>query len=202
MPEPVIRPFRPDDTDACYEVCVRTAHHGRDATHLHSDPRLPGEIWVGPYLALFPELALVVEDAGGVGGYILGAADTATYDRLAEETWFPPLRGRYPRGTFPQGTADGDCENFVHSPPVMPVEIVESHPAHLHIDLLPRLQRQGLGRRLVDEFLALVRAAGADALHLGCSPENADAIAFYRRLGFEDLLAGFVWGRSTEPLSS
>ena len=200
MAGPVIRPFRAGDTDACYEVCLRTAHFGRDATPLHSDPRLVGEVWVGPYLALLPEFALVVEDDEGVGGYVVGAADTAAWDRLVATVWFPPLRARYPRGTFPPGTADGDCENLIHSPMVMPAEIVASHPAHLHIDLLPRLQGRGLGRRLMDEFLAMVRDAGADALHLGCSPENANAVAFYRHLGFEDLLAGFVWGRCTDPL--
>ena len=45
-----------------------------------------------------------------------------------------------------------------------------------------------------------VRAVGAPAIHLGCSPENTNAIAFYQRLGFEDLSGGFLWGRSTDPL--
>lgn len=198
--EPVIRPFRAGDTteiDACYDVCLRTAHAGRDATSLHADPRIVGDVYVGPYLAGFPEFAAVVEDEHGVGGYIVGVPDTVAYDEWVDREWFPPLRERYPQGTFATGTADADCVNLIHTPVVLPDEIRVPYPAHLHIDLLPRLQGRGLGRRLMNELFSRVRDAGADAIHLGCSPENTDAIAFYRHLGFEDLLVGWLWGRST-----
>ncbi len=198
MVAPRLRSFRSEDEDACYEICLRTADDGGDASRLHHDPRIVGEVWVGPYLRLFPEFALVVEDEDGVGGYVVGAADTDRFDERAEREWYPPLRRRYPRGHFPAGTRDAALVDLIHAPPRTPREIVETHPAHLHIDLLPRLQRRGFGRKLMGAFLARVRAAGAGTVHLGCSPSNANAIAFYRHLGFEDLLAGAVWGRSTD----
>ncbi len=200
MTDTLLRPFAVADTDACYEVCLRTTDNGADGRHLYTDPRIVGEVYVGPYLARHPECAFVLEDEEGVGGYIVGAPDTTAYDEWAEAEWFPLLRQRYPQGTFPPGTPDADYVNLIHSPPRMPAEIVETHPAHLHIDLLPRCQRRGLGRRLMDELFAQCRSAGAPAIHLGCSPENTNAIAFYRHLGFEDLMAGFLWGRSTDPL--
>ena len=200
MSQPIIRPFEPADTDACYEICLRTGFNGSDASHLHTDPRILGEVWVGPYLALMAEFAVVVEDAEGVGGYIVGAADTVAYDDLVDEVWFPPLRERYPVGTFPAGTADGEAEKAIHTPPRMPAEITGPYPAHLHIDLLPRLQGRGVGRQMIGELFSRVRSAGADAIHLGCSPDNTNAIAFYRHLGFEDLMGGFLWGRSTDPV--
>jgi len=200
MDKPRLRPFETRDTDACYEICLQTADNGSDATSLHTDPRIVGEVWVAPYLARHPECAVVVEDAEGVGGYIVGAPDTDAYDRWADSDWFVSLRERYPLGSFPDGSADATCVNLIHNPPRMPAEITRSHPAHLHIDLLPRLQRQGMGRMLMDALFARVRVAGADAIHLGCSPGNTNAIAFYQRLGFEDLMGGFLWGRSTDPL--
>ena len=82
----------------------------------------------------------------------------------------------------------------------MSPEIVATHPAHLHIDLLPRFQGRGLGRRLLDHLFEGLRAAGADAVHLGVSPENTNAIAFYEHLGFEVLVEGFtLYGRPTTP---
>lgn len=204
MTDPRIRPFDPTgpaDTEACYEICLRTAHDGGDATSRHTDPRIVGEVWVAPYLVRHPECAFVVEDDEGVAGYIVGTPDTAAYDEWAETVWFPPLRERYPQGTFPPGTADADCVNLIHTPPVMPSDVVADFPAHLHIDLLPRVQGRGFGKRLMNDLFAACRDAGAAAIHLGCSPENTNAIAFYRHLGFRDLLAGYVWGRSTEAIA-
>src|SRR5262249_39483616 len=53
-----IRDYRPADLPALYEVCLRTGDAGQDATALTRDPTLLGEIYVGPYLAAAPGLAL------------------------------------------------------------------------------------------------------------------------------------------------
>lgn len=200
MSSPWIRPFRPADTDACYEVCLRTGDAGGDASRLHTDPRVLGEVWVAPYLDYAPELSFVVEDDEGVGGYVVGAAHTTRFEDWAEAEWWPRLRERYPRDTFPAGTADADAVNLIHTPLRMDPAIVESHPAHLHVDMVPRLQGRGLGRRLLDHLFTGLRDAGAAAVHLGVSPANTNAIAFYERLGFVELVPGItLLGRSTEP---
>ena len=196
----VTRPFREGDTDACYDVCLRTADEGGDASALHTDPRIVGDIWVGPYLVRHPECAVVVEDDEGVCGYVVGAPDTTAYDRWVEEEWFPPLRARYPVGSFSEGTADEQCVRLIHSPQRVPASVIDEYPAHLHIDLLPRAQGRGLGLTLMDAFLERMRAADVPAIHLRVSPTNTGAVAFYQRLGFVDLIGGFVWGRSTEPI--
>ena len=61
-----VRRCAPRDEDAVYEVCLRTGDNGQDATHLFDDPRALGHIFVGPYMKLEPELALVLEDPQGV----------------------------------------------------------------------------------------------------------------------------------------
>ena len=198
MTKPQLRPYEPADSDACYEICLRTAYNGADATGRHTDPRIVGDVWVGPYLERWPEYAFVVEDEEGVGGYIVGAPDTDAHDEWIESEWMAPLRKRYPQGAFPVGSADADCVDLIHTPPRPPAEIVAAYPAHLHIDLLPRVQGHGLGGALMSALFGQLRDVGVPAIHLGCSPENTNAIAFYRHLGFEDLMGGFLWGRSTD----
>ncbi len=61
------------------------------------------------------------------------------------------------------------------------------YPAHLHIDLLPELQGQGWGRRLIEALRDRLRAAGVPGVHLVAAGTNAGAIAFYERLGFTRL---------------
>lgn len=60
----------------------------------------------------------------------------------------------------------------------------DDYPAHLHIDLLPQLQGQGWGRRLIEELVGMLRARGVTGLHLVADADNASALAFYDRLGF------------------
>ncbi|MCL3859687.1 GNAT family N-acetyltransferase [Actinotalea sp. K2] len=200
-----IRSARPDDADALYDICLRTGDAGKDATGLYRDPRLLGEVWVGPYLALAPELAFVLtapgpdgealarhtgQEGGAVAppdrvvGYVLGVARTDVFEDRCEADWWPALRQRYPRGSAAPGTPEAELLERVHHPPRAPRGVVVDHPAHLHVDLLPEVQGGGNGRRLLERLFAALRAAGAPGVHLGVDPANGNAVAFYRHLGF------------------
>jgi hypothetical protein len=62
--EPVrIRGYRPEDLGELYRICLLTADSGQDGTALFRDPRLPGAVFVGPYVTFEPSLAFVAEQA-------------------------------------------------------------------------------------------------------------------------------------------
>lgn len=184
-----VRRYQPADENALYDICLRTGANGADARPLFADPRLLGSVYVGPYLALEPDLAFVLEDDAGPGGYVLAARDTAAFERACEAHWWPALRAQYPRRTFPAGSADERIVALLHDPPVADPDVVRCYPSHLHIDLLPRAQGAGWGRRLIARALAELAAAGSPGVHLGVSAANARAIGFYRHLGFVELTA-------------
>ena len=174
------------DLPGVYRVCLLTGRAGADASAQHADPDLLGHVWAGPYL-LFPDaVARVVHDAAGVAGYCVGVPDTAVFERWVDEVWLPPLRDRYPRGS---GTtaADRELVERLHRCVTTDAGLLGAHPAHLHVDLLPRLQGQGWGRRVVSQVLDGLAAAGAAGAHLGVDEANTGAHAFYERLGFEVL---------------
>ncbi len=183
-----IRPARPDDLEAIYEVCLLTGDSGADASHLHRDPKLVGHVFAAPYAVLEPELALVAEDDAGVGGYILGALDTPAFEARLETQWWPALRAQYPD---PQG--DANTWNLdelrawqIHHPHPTPRRLTGPYPSHLHIDLVPRFQGRGLGRAMMDRWLALIRERGSSGVHLGVSPANHRARRFYRAYGLAE----------------
>jgi ribosomal protein S18 acetylase RimI-like enzyme len=185
---PRLRPYRADDHGAVYDICVRTGAAGEDATHLLRDPSLLGHVYAGPYLVLAPELAFVVEDDDGVAGYILGAVDTTEFQDRLEREWWPGLCRRYPAyRTDGDAAFDDLLIALMHSPARAPADLVAAYPSHLHIDLLPRLQGQGWGRRLIDTLVERLRAAGSHGLHLGVATANTNAQAFYRAVGFTEL---------------
>ena len=181
-----VRPYRPSDLPALYDICLKTGDNGADGTHLYEDHRLIGEIFAAPYAALEPGYAFVAEDDQGVAGYILGAPDTRAFEARLEAEWWPALRARYADAAHvpaaDRSRAQWDACH-IHHPPANPQSVVDAAPAHLHIDLLPRLQGQGMGRRLVDAFLATV---GGRA-HLGCQASNVRAQRFYESYGFRRL---------------
>ena len=186
-----IRSVRPDDQAAAYYICLKTGDHGRDGEPFYrDDPDALGRIFVGPYLAFEPDLGLVLEDEHGVCGYSFGASDSRAFYARYEAEWRPQLCARYP---MPQGdpaswTRAQTVHSWYHQPDYYCPEPYEAYPSHMHIDLLDRAQGRGFGRRMMEEGMDSLRRRGSPGVHLGVSVRNEPALAFYRKLGFCELV--------------
>jgi ribosomal protein S18 acetylase RimI-like enzyme len=185
-----IRPCRPGDEAAAYEVCLKTGDSGRDGTHLYpDDPHALGRVFVGPYLSLEPELAFVLTDAAGVCGYVLAALDSERFYRRFCEEWLPPIRAQFPEPSGDPATWSPAQKVYYeyHHPDIHYPESFRVYPAHLHIDLLPRAQGCGQGKRMMEWMLEALVAKGSPGVHLGLSAANQRAYRFYLKLGFAEL---------------
>ena len=186
----VIRPYRPSDLNALYDICLKTGDSGADGTHLYDNPRIIGDIFAAPYGVLQPDLAFVVEDGEGVAAYVIGTTDTRAFEARLEAEWWPKLRSNYsdPRNISRKDrTMDQWRALHIHYPAGVPQPVVDAAPAHLHINLLPRLQGQGMGKALVETWLHAAAQAGARKVHLGCNADNARALRFYDLFGWKRL---------------
>ena len=192
--EPVrIRPYQPDDLDDLYRVCLQTADNGRDGTSLFRDPKLPGHVYAGPYAIFEPSLAFVAEDTAGVGGYVVAALDSQAFEQRLERDWWPALRATYPEPSPGQAENLPMLERYaignIHHPRATADELARRFPSHLHINLVPRLQGRGTGRRLIGTVISRLREQGSTGLHLLVGPSNQRAAGFYRHVGFTELPA-------------
>ena len=195
-----LRPALSSDQATLADICIRTGDAGQDATRLYAEPQLLADIYVLPYLALEPRWCWVVEDDGGVAGYLVGAPDTRAFARRAEAQWWPALRHRHPLPAVQSADPQAHLVRRLHAGVPVEPALVDSHPAHLHIDILPRAQGRGLGRRLMATFMQELQVEGVPGVHLGVASGNAGAIAFYRREGFvvlQDHRAALWMGRRT-----
>ncbi|MBT0993654.1 GNAT family N-acetyltransferase [Cellulomonas sp. DKR-3] len=193
---PIIRPFHPSDLPGVYRLCLLTGEAGGDASGLYRDPDLLGHLYAGPYPVADPSLTFVVADDDGVVGYVVATADSLGFARWLDEHWWPVLRAQHPRVGDPgDGTQDHVLVERIHTWPTAPEPQYDEFPAHLHIDLHPRLQGQGWGRRLIGTLAEALRARGVTGVHLGVDDRNTGAQAFYARLGFETF-AVHDWGRT------
>jgi GNAT superfamily N-acetyltransferase len=188
---PGFRRAQATDLDALYAISLATGFAGTDATHLYEDRRLLGHIYSAPYACLEPDLALVVDDAAGVAGFAVGAIDTANWEVRLEREWWPELRMQYPDpgGAPSNWTADQKRCAMIHHPERTPTNIAREYPAHMHLNLLPRLQHQGLGAVLLRAWLELACERGAPAVHVGVNRANVQALQFWARQGFKPLTA-------------
>jgi ribosomal protein S18 acetylase RimI-like enzyme len=185
----LIRPYEPKDLEAVYRVCLLTGDSGADATRLYHDPKALGHLYAGPYVMLEPELAFVLEDESEVCGYVIGAADTVSFHRRMVESWLPPLQATLPD---PKGEPDtwNRTERIyhqLHHPRLHFPALLESYPSHLHIDLLPRVQGRGFGRRLIERLFEELTERGSRGVHLGVGSSNVRARRFYGKVEFVEL---------------
>ena len=181
----VVRRYHPSDLPALYRICRATAG---DATETLDDD-LPGQQYLGAYLAFEPRLAFVASSDGEPIGYIVGTADTTAFAARCETDWYPLLRERHPLPADDDASPDAGFVRALHAG-VGVEPISASHPAHLHINLLPVGRGGGVGRRLVERFTLELDRLGTGGVHLVVGASNAPAISFYERLGFREVAAG------------
>ncbi|GAB2469807.1 GNAT family N-acetyltransferase [Xylanimonas ulmi] len=210
-----LRPYVSSDRAAVAEVCVRTAAAGGDARGRYSDDLLMPDVYALPYVDLEPESAFVVVQPdldvdgadghdtalrvrdGVVAGYVIATADTARFVERWRREWTPGFLARHPQpapAPAEGGPAYSEAQLWhdgVHPERLLAPgeQALAAFPAHLHIDLLPRAQRQGWGRRMVAALCANLAARGVPGVHLSYDPANTGARTFYDRLGFVELPA-------------
>ncbi len=187
-----IRPYHPSDLYTLYQICLKTADSGKDATSLYRDPELIGHLFAAPYAIAEPELCFILTADGAPSGYVLGTRDSDAFHGWSEREWFALLRQRYPLPAPEDASPDAKAIRSIHEGHE-PLAALAAYPAHLHIDLLPVGQGQGWGRRLIETFLAQLRTLGVPAVHLGVGKRNTGAIQFYQRVGFHHVVDADTW---------
>lgn len=181
-----VRAYHARDLDALYAISLATGLAGSDASALYRDTRMMGHIYSAPYAVLSPSTAFVAEDADGVAGFIVGVADTAAFEERLEREWWPALRRQYADPVGPPESWNADQRRcfMIHRPGRTPSAVVAAFPAHVHLNLLSRLQRQGVGPALLKHWLA---AASVYGVHVGVNGQNVGAVRFWQRHGFDRL---------------
>lgn len=184
-----LRLVDPGDLDALYDICLRTGDLGGDASHLHGDPRVLGEVFVAPYATFEPQHCFVVaDDHDRPVGYCVSTLDSRVFDDTLDREWLPALRERYPMDGDGFTDKDLDTVRLIHQPFSHFPDQYDTHPSHLHIDLLPTAQGQGWGRTLIEAVETSLADAGSTGVQLTVATGNERAVAFYRALDFVELV--------------
>ena len=199
-----IRPVVPADTPALSHICLLTGDAGQSAEPLHKHGELLGLVWALPYILLSSKTArtwgfVLVDEAAApdedhttkvIKGYVLGTSDTRAYEAATEAEWWPPLRIRFPHGNDgdERTKADKEYVDLLHRAPDPALEAcLAVSPAHMHINLLPEVQRCGWGRKMIGCAVDHLRGQNIGAAWLGIDERNAGARKFYEKVGFRGI---------------
>lgn len=179
-----VRKANPDDENAINEICFRTSDKSGDPRYQD----LVGLHWAVPYLRYEKDQCFVVagEDDNPVG-YILAAANAREFRRNYHRRMKTDIRRVLNTQRHSFSLLEYYREYFLSSYYLeyIPLGTDREYPAHLHIDIVPEHQRQGLGRLLMDTLLENLRVMGCPGVHLGVGNENRAAIQYYERQGFK-----------------
>lgn len=186
----VLRQATAADHAALSAICLQTGDAGRDATAREDAADLLGLVHAIPYQVLEPALAFLIEGPGGPAGYLLGAVDTAAFNRRLATEWYPHLRTCHADpGDDPARWRGSDwLRHRLHHPALtVPPRLAKAYPSHGHIDLLPHARGRGIGARAMAFLEDRLRASGSPGLHLEVACENIPAQRFYRAIGYARL---------------
>lgn len=188
-----IRSASLEDLPLLYEVCLLTGDSGKDASRLYKNKDLLGEIYVGPYVALSPNLSFsLVDENDNAVGYVLGALDTLNFEQMRKINWLPKLQSKYQREyenpNLESHTLDKQLLVEIFEPSKPPIEILDNFPSHGHIDLHPKIQGKGYGLKMMNTLLSKLTELGSHGLYMPVSAFNTNALGFYNKLGFTQLL--------------
>lgn len=163
-------------------------------------------MWAYPYLTLSPSYCFVLCTKDGddekVVGYILGTPDTMKFVERIDNEYIPAQAESRPWLHKDWAPPAGDkLLTMLHYPGESMIsnrypDLVAEYPAHLHINILPSHAGRGYGRELQETLWARLREEGIGGVHLECAEDNANAISFYKHLGFEEWYRVMDGGKS------
>lgn len=181
-----IRQARLSDLPYIYDICRLTGENGNDSSASISDNYIIGQYFAAPYFHFELDACFVLDDGSIPLGYIIGTSSTSKFNDWMNSYWLPSVRTYYGSDWIPKS----DFEKFLIHVINRDCEISDdliNYTSHLHIDLLPRVQNQGYGKKLMKKFIQTMASKGATGIHLAVGSENTNAINFYKKSGFYEI---------------
>lgn len=170
-----VRPYRKKDKERVQHICLMNADC-LDSTE--DTQKFILCMYCNYYIEQEPYNCFVaVNDDDEAVGYIICSEDYDAYERTFTELYLDQCSA-----ISPQRFVDAKLDLLSHS------MFKAEYPAHFHIDIDSEYQRMGLGSLLISTLKAHLRKKNITKLMMVCGEDNLNAISFYKRNGFKDLI--------------
>ncbi len=188
MTDPFVRPYAPRDREAVRRLCFETGDAGATASRYFPDAELFADLWTLYFTDHEPDASWVVEEGGVVRGYLTACLDAGLFRRRMGYVGAQVLSGALRRGSLTRSwlwrlLAANAPLWFRGGGPRLPA----GRSALFHINLALEMRGRGVGKLLIETFLAAARARGLSFVHGAIREDNAGTRRFFSRMGFQDL---------------
>ncbi len=171
-----VRPYLKKDFRYVQDICVATSKYADEDTP--SNRALLCAMYCDYYLDNQSDYCFVAVDDNDVPvGYILCAVDLDDYEEKMQQLYLPLVRK----------ISGGEYYRFGAETKVAQRYVREGYTAHLHLNVLPEYQRQGLGGQLVQTLEDKLRGMFVEGAYIICGQKAEGARAFYLKRGYEDI---------------
>jgi len=184
-----VRSYEHRDREAVRYICCETGFMGEPMEVVFEGREVFADLWSRYYTDYEPEHCWVAQVEGRVVGYMLGAINTRTQERVTSEKILPAiLRKIFTTGCLRHAVtrkyfrlaARGFLRGEFKTP-----DISKGYPAHLHTNILDGYRGIGLGKKLMRSWLDHLGSHGVSNVHLVTTTYNKQAVPFYKSIGFE-----------------
>ena len=186
-PELMVRPYQPADRAALFQIGADTAFFGEPIEFYMEDRRIFLDSFYAYYTDYEPEHAWVACAGDQVVGFLTGCTDSHRSEAVLIRKLIPSVLWRLLTGYYHPGKKTWRYVGAVFSAGLRgeapPVDL-ERYPAHLHINLASGWRGYGLGKGLMQAYLAQIKQLGVRGVHLGTTSLNEAACRLYERCGF------------------
>jgi len=183
-----IRNVKETDEHALIDICFTTGDPS--LKRIFPEPRLFSHFWCLYYLWYESENCFVAEDTEKkkVIGYIISTKDTIKQEKDFEEKIGPLIKKRMKEVRVRSLISKIYAYFIIHkSLSSKRRKMLEKYPAHLHINILPEYQRQGIGHKLMGKLEQHLIKNNILGFHLEVGSKNTLGISFYKKYGLKDI---------------
>lgn len=160
-----IRPYEAQDYKSVQKICIATS----------TMPKILNKLllttFCNYYIEQEPEHCFVAVDGDTVVGYILATKDSANWAQVFSKKYLTGIVNKILK-PFYTGTME------------QPLKFAKEYPAHLHTDILPEYQRQGIGHKLMSALVSHLQGEKVPGLMLSVAADNEKGKSFYLKYGF------------------
>ena len=180
--------FREDDRDQLRALFGR-AGEGAPSSSIWGHEASEAAVYLLPYVDLEPDSLFVAAADGQLVGYLTGCIDSSTFPSEAERISQAIRQHRLVLKPGPLrflARAGWDTVGAAIRREPTAAELEDGRwPAHLHINVVREVRGTGVAAGLMERWLDRLRQVGAPGCYLQTLVENARAVRFFERMGFE-----------------
>ena len=170
-----IRKYQSKDYQAVRNICMETAKKG------FRNKEVVCWMFLDYYLDSESEHAYVLVDKNVVIGYIVASTNAKLYEKQMKEKWIPKIR----KHSILLGIFSKIC--LLVSKP-----LDKKYSGGFHMNITPKYQKLGLGKRLLDVMTKHLSLYGNSYLYLITENKRTRGYGFYKHYGFKEVKKYFT----------